>query len=351
MEFKVIKTDQPKLENFDFSDIPFGKYTSDYMVVAEYENNQWNNWRIMPYQAFPMLPKCTTIQYAQTIFEGMKATLGKNDTPLLFRPELNIKRFNLSAQRMCMPEVPEAIFLDAIKAIVKLEKDWIPKGKGKSLYVRPTMYATGDSLGVKPSETYRFIIFTMPSDVYYANPVHLVTEQKYIRAVKGGTGEAKTGGNYAASLFPDKLAKQKGFDQILWLEGDAFQKIQEVGTMNLFFVIDGVAITPKLSGAILRGTTRLNTIEILQDKGYQVEERDIFIQDILDAYHANTLQEAFGVGTAAVVTNVATITHGDLKMVLPDVENRPIASLVYDEIEGLRNGDVEDTRGWMIPVE
>lgn len=350
MKINITRTERSRLKDFNFSDIPFGKHVSDHMLVAEYENNEWQDWRIVPYQTFPMDPKCATIQYAQTIFEGMKATIKNDGIPYLFRPDLNIKRFNRSAERMCMPTINEGDFLQALKAIVSMEKDWIPKGDGNSLYVRPTMYATGNDLGVQPSRSYRFVIFTMPSGMYYSKPVKLITERKYIRAIPGGTGEAKTGGNYAASLYPARLAKENGYDQVMWLEGDQFQKIQEVGTMNLFFVLGGTVVTPRLSGAILRGTTRLNVLDILKDKGYRVEERDIFIDEIIESYNKGELHESFGVGTAAVVSNIVEISHKDEKMILPPIDKRPVASMLYQQIEGLRSGAVEDTKGWMVPV-
>ncbi|MEX0273942.1 MAG: branched-chain amino acid aminotransferase [Flavobacteriaceae bacterium] len=350
MDIQITKTTKPRLADFDFSDIPFGKHVSDHMLVAEYGNGKWMDWRIVPYQAFPMEPKCVTIQYAQCIFEGMKATMGKDQIPVLFRPELNIRRFNLSAERMCMPTVPEDLFMEALKAIVSFEKGWIPQGKGKSLYVRPTMYATGNDLGVKPSHSYRFVIFTLPTDVYYSQPVKLVTENTYIRAVPGGTGEAKTGGNYAASLLPAQRAKQQGYDQVIWLEAPDYKKIQEVGTMNLFFVIDDKVITPRLSGAILRGTTRLTLMELLKDKDIVVAERDITIDEVMEAHHQQKLQEAFGVGTAAVVSHISEITHKGKRIVLPPVAERTIAPMLYHEIEGLRSGEITDKKDWLVPV-
>ena len=350
MQIKIEKIQQSKIADFDFNNIPFGAHVTDHMLVAEYKNGAWHDWRIIPYQGFTMDPLCNTIQYSQSIFEGMKATALKDGTPVLMRPELNIARFNKSAERMCMPTIPEALFLHALKAIVDCEKNWIPKGKGKSLYIRPTLYATGNHLGVKPSDSYRFVIFTMPSDLYFTKPVKLVTENKYVRAFPGGVGEAKTGGNYAASLFPAQLANEKGYDQIIWLEAPEFQKIQEVGAMNLFFVINNKVITPALSGAILRGTTRLSCIEILTEKKIPIEIRDIGIDEIIEAQENNTLQEAFGVGTAAVVSEIIEIHHNETTIRLPKIEDRKISKLLYQEIEGLRCGEIEDTKNWMIPV-
>ncbi|CAM1368021.1 branched-chain amino acid aminotransferase [Tenacibaculum xiamenense] len=350
MQIHIQKTQRSKLADFDFNNIPFGTYVTDHMLVAEYENGVWHDWKIIPYQGFNMDPLCNTIQYSQSIFEGMKATILTDGTPVLMRPDLNITRFNKSAERMCMPTIPQKLFLQALKAIVDCEKKWIPKGKGKSLYIRPTLYATGNYLGVKPSDTYRFVIFTMPSDLYFTKPVKLTTEKKYVRAFPGGIGEAKTGGNYAASLYPAQLANKKGYDQIIWLEAPRFQKIQEVGAMNLFFVINNKVITPSLSGAILRGTTRQSCIEILNEKGIPIEVRDIFIEEVIEAHKNNSLQEAFGVGTAAVVSEIIEINHGVINITLPKIEDRKISKLLYQEIEGLRSGEIEDTRNWMVPV-
>ena len=281
----------------------------------------------------------------------MKATIGADGIPKLLRPDLNIERFNLSAERMCMPAVPDNIFLTALKAITSLEINWIPKAAGSALYLRPTMIATESSLGVTPSDTYTFYIYTGPVQPYFTKPIKLITEQTLIRAVPGGTGEAKTGGNYAGSLLAGQLAKQKGFDQIIWLESPEFKKIQEAGMMNLFFVIGDTVITPKLSGAVLKGTTRTYFIDILKEKNIKVEVRDIYIDEILEAYKNGILKEAFGSGTAAVVSHISEITHGNIHMVLPPEEKDKISNMLYNEINGLRAGTIEDKRNWLVPVK
>jgi branched-chain amino acid aminotransferase len=278
----------------------------------------------------------------------MKATMGADGRPKLLRPELNIERFNLSAERMCMPTVPYDIFINALKAIIAMDAGWVPKAEGSALYVRPTMFATESSLAVTPSDTYTFYIYTGPVQPYFTTPIKLVTEQKLIRAVPGGTGEAKTGGNYAGSLMASQLAKKKGFDQIIWLESPEFKKVQEAGMMNLFFVVKNKVLTPKLSGAVLKGTTRTYFIDILTEQGVEVEVRDIFIDEIIDAFHKGELQEAFGSGTAAVVSQISEIVHGDVTMKLP--EKRVISSMLYNEINGLRSGRIEDKRNWLMAV-
>ncbi|MEO6537778.1 MAG: branched-chain amino acid aminotransferase [Ferruginibacter sp.] len=351
MTIKITKTGNSKLKDIDFNNIPFGKHTSDHMFMMEYVDGQWGNFRIIPYQGIVVDPQSKALQYCQCIFEGMKATIGTDGVPKLLRPDLNIERFNLSAQRMCMPAVPPGIFLQALKAITNLEINWIPKEAGSALYLRPTMIATESSLGVSPSDTYTFYIYTGPVQPYFTKPIKLITEQTLIRAVPGGTGEAKTGGNYAGSLLAAQLAKNKGYDQIIWLESPEFKKIQEAGMMNLFFVIGDTVITPNLSGAVLKGTTRTYFIDILKEKNIKVEVRDIYIDEILEAFEKGNLKEAFGSGTAAVVSHISEITHGNVHMVLPTEEKDKISNMLYNEINGLRAGTIEDKRNWLVPVE
>ena len=350
MIINITQTTNSKLADIDFNDIPFGKYTSDHMFMMDYADGAWGDFRIVPYQALMLDPQSKALQYCQCIFEGMKASIGMDGVPKLLRPDLNIKRFNLSADRMCMPAVPEDIFMQALKAITLCEKNWIPNEVGSALYLRPTMVATESSLGVTPSSTYTFYIYTGPAQPYFNNPVKLVTEQIFIRAVPGGTGEAKTGGNYGASLKAGQLAKQNGYDQIIWLESPAFEKIQEAGMMNLFFVIGDTVITPKLSGAVLKGTTRTYFIDILKEKNFKVEVRDIYINEIIEASKNGTLKEAFGTGTAAVVSHIAEITHGDMHMILP-VDTEKISTMLYNEITGLRAGTIEDKHNWLVSVK
>jgi branched-chain amino acid aminotransferase len=251
-----------------------------------------------------------------------------------------------------MPSFPEEIFLDAIHKLVALDKDWIPEGEGAALYIRPFMFANSGFIGVAASESYKLIIFTGPVGPYYSKPVSLIAETEYVRAAKGGVGEAKAAGNYASSLLPAKLAKEKGYDQVLWLDSVEFKYIQEVGTMNIFFVVDGhKVLTPATDGAILKGITRDCVITILRDKGYQVEERPVSIDEIVDYYKAGLLEGCFGTGTAAVIAQVAEITYKGFRMVLPEVENRVVSHVAKKELVGLRNGTITDTRGWIVPVK
>ncbi len=349
-DIKITKVKESRLPQLDFENIPFGRVFSDHMFVADYENGAWINPRIEPFAPIQMHPASMVLHYGQSIFEGMKASKSLHGKPMLLRPEMHAKRLNASGERMCIPEVPEDLFLDAVHALVDIDKDWIPPSEGSALYVRPYVYATDEFIGVKPSETYRFCIFTGPVGPYYAKPVRLLAEQTFVRAVKGGTGEAKAAGNYAASLLPARQAQQKGFDQVMWLDGNEFKYVQEVGTMNIFFVIDGKVVTPATDGAILKGITRYCVMDILRDKGYSVEERPITIQEIMDAHAAGKLEEVFGTGTAAVVSVVAAIAYEDKTIEIPAPSATSISTIAKAEIDGLRSGRIEDTRSWVVPV-
>lgn len=347
----VTRTKQSRLPEVNFNDIPFGRVFSDHMFVADYENGAWQNPHIVPFERFPIHPASMGLHYGQLIFEGMKASKSHDGKPLLFRPDMHAKRINHSAARMCIPEIPEDLFLEALHQLVALDADWIPPQAGSALYVRPFVFANDEFIGVKPSEKYRFIIFTGPVGPYYPKPVRLLAEATYVRAVKGGTGEAKAAGNYGGALLPARLAQEKGFDQVMWLDGKEFKYIQEVGTMNIFFVIDGRVVTPATDGAILKGITRYSAMTLLKDHGYTVEERPITIDELVDAYQAGKLEEAFGAGTAAVVAHVSEIAYRDVRMVLPPLEDRKVGQWIKNQIDGMRHGDIQDKYGWIVPVK
>jgi len=344
------KVQQSRVDSVDWNNLPFGKIFSDHMFVSDYKDGEWTNDRIVPFGHFTMHPASMVLHYGQAIFEGMKASKLADGTPVLLSPGEHAKRINASARRLMMAEYPEDRFVEAVSQLVKLDADWIPPAEGSALYLRPFMFSTDEFIGVRPSETYRFCIFTAPVGPYYAKPVRLVVEQEFIRAVPGGTGEAKAAGNYAASLLPAHLAQKKGFDQVVWMGGPNMTQVQEVGTMNIFFVIDGEVITPATDGAILKGITRKNFITILRDQGYKVTEREIDIQEIADAHDAGTLQEMFGAGTAAVVSHVAELQFKDKLMVLPEVSERKIGPMLKTYIDGLRTGSVEDKFGWLVKL-
>lgn len=348
---KITKTHNSRLPEVNFKNIPFGRVFSDHMFVAEYYDGAWHDFRIEPFGRFTIHPAAMALHYGQAIFEGMKASKSFDGKPMLFRPEMHAKRLNASAARMSMPAFPEDLFVEALHLLISIDADWIPPQEGSALYIRPFMFANDEFFGVKPSRTYKFIIFTGPVGPYYEHPVRLWAETRYVRAVPGGTGEAKAAGNYAGSLLPARLAQEKGFDQVMWLDGYKFKEIQEVGTMNIFFVIDGKVITPVTDGAILKGITRDSILKILPEKGLDVEVRTLTIDEVVSAYEAGKLQEVFGSGTAAVVSYVSEIAYQNKLLKLPPLEDWKVAPMIKAHIDGLRAGKVEDKNGWVVPVQ
>lgn len=350
-KIKIKAVKKSRVSEVDFDNIPFGRVFSDHMFVADYKNGKWKNARIAPFAEFKIHPANMGLHYGQSIFEGMKASKNQDGVPCLFRPEKHSQRINASAARMCMPAFPEKLFLAGLNELLALDADWIPTNPGASLYIRPLMFASENHIGVAVSQEYTFMIMTGPVGPYYTKPVRLIVENQYVRAVSGGVGEAKTAGNYAASLLPAQLAKAKGYDQVMWMDSKEFKYIQEAGTMNLVFVIDGKVVTPKADGAILKGITLDTFKHILKAKNIPFEERLLSIDEVVEAYKAGKLQEVFGSGTAAVVSHVAEITYNDFTMTLPPIESRTIGNMLYAEINGLRTGTIEDTYGWVHPVE
>ena len=343
----VIKS---RIAEVDFDNLGFGKSFSDHMFVSDYRDGEWHDHRIVPLEKMEIHPANMALHYGQSIFEGLKASKDKDGVPMLFRPDKNIERLNRSAIRMCMPEFPFDVLMEAMKTLVLLERDWIPSSPGSSLYLRPFMFATDEFLGVAASSTYRLIILACPSGVYYSKPVKLLAEDHYVRAVKGGVGEAKTAGNYAASLYPAKMARERGFDQILWLDAIYNKYVQEVGTMNIFFVLKDKVFTPAEDGAILKGVTRNSLIKILRSRGIEVEEKLISIDEVLDEYAKGNLIEMFGAGTAAVVTNVSSLTYKD-KTIDFNESNWALSTDLKNTINQLRTGEMEDTFNFTVRLE
>ncbi|WP_103863489.1 MULTISPECIES: branched-chain amino acid aminotransferase [Aquimarina] len=345
---KITKTSHSKLADIDFDNIPLGKTFTDHMFICEYEDGVWLNPRIEPLELIPTHPAAMALHYGQAIFEGMKATVGENNTPLLFRPEENAKRLNHSAARMGMPAVPEDLFVEAVKQIVGVEKGWIPPQEGSALYLRPFMYADEPFIGMRAATSYKFIVICSPAGPFFTKKIRLYAETEYIRAADGGTGEAKAAGNYAAAILPTEKAKAKGYDQVLWLDANEHKYIQEVGTMNIFFKIDGKFITPNTSGSILKGITRDSAITLLKDKGFEVEERPITIDEVIQYSKEGKLEEAFGTGTAVAIAMVEAIGYNDEVVTLP--EANPVSLDMKNTLDEIKAQKREDTHGWIVPV-
>ena len=343
----IHRTSESRLPGINFNSLAFGRVFSDHMYELDYSEGAWGDPVIRPYAPITLHPSNSALHYGQSIFEGMKATLHQDGRAMLWRPEQHAHRLNHSAERMAMPTLPETTFLDAVHALVDLDKGWIPPSEGSALYIRPFMFAADNAVGVKPSATYKFMIITSPVGPYYTKPVRLLAQKEYIRAAIGGVGEAKTAGNYAAAMLPSMLAQAQGYDQILWLDAKERRYVQEVGTMNIFFVINDRVVTPNTPGTILRGITRKTVMQFLQEANYSVEERPITIEEIVAAHRSGALTEAFGTGTAAVVSPVASIMYEDYDITLPDLD-KSVAGWVKNQINGVRSGRIEDRHGWLI---
>ena len=348
---KMIK--KSHIDEVDFDNLGFGEVFSDHMFSMDYENGKWINPRIEPYGKIEFEPAMCTLHYAQSVFEGLKAFHVKDGSINIFRPEMNLERMNRSNDRMCIPRIDIEMFFDAMNTLIKLERNWIPDKKGYSLYIRPFVFGTENFLGVHSSSTYRFMIILSPVGAYYKegfNPVSLLVPEEYVRAVKGGVGDVKTSGNYAASLLPAEIAQKKGYTQVLWLDGVEHKYIDEVGTMNIFFVIDDELITPPLEGSILSGITRESAIHLARDWGMKVHERRISIDEIIERSRQGRLNGAFGTGTAAVISPVGEIQYKDIKLNINDGEIGPIARRLYDEITGIQYGEKPDRYGWIYKI-
>jgi len=348
-EFVVKKVEQSRINEVDLTNVQFGKNYSDHMLIAYYENGAWKQPEIMPYSNLSLSPATTFMHYGQAIFEGIKAYKDPNGKPLIFRPYDNWKRMNRSAHRMAMPDVPMDIFVDGIKTLVELDSNWIPTGEDTSLYIRPFMFAIDEFIGVRPAEKFMFLIITSPAGPYYNKPVSIFVQDQYVRAFPGGIGYTKAAGNYGMSMYPTMKIKEKGYDQILWTDGFEHKYVQEIGTMNVFFVIGDKVITPDINqDTILAGVTRDSVITLLKEKGIVVEERNISINEIQDAHHAGLLKEAFGTGTAASIAPIYALTYHDDKMELPPMETWDVANWLKKELSDIRYGRKEDTHNWIV---
>lgn len=347
---EVEKVEQSRIDELDVNNIPFAKIYSDHMFVADYANGEWKDQRIIPYQALPLSPANTAIHYGISIFEGMKAYKNAEGEVLLFRPEKNAQRLNVSAERMCIPEIPEEMFMNALTELVRMDSQWVPGKEGTSLYIRPVVFATDEYIGIKPPENFRFMIITCPVGAYYSAPVKVKIETNFVRAVEGGTGYAKTAGNYAASLYPARLAQKEGFDQLVWTDGKTHEYIEESGTMNVMFIIDNKLITAPTSGTILNGITRDSVLTLSRDWGMEVEERPVRVDEIVQAARQNRIQEAFGVGTAATIAHISKIGFEEELFELSDVTERQFSNRVLSTLDEIKTGKVEDKFGWTYKV-
>ncbi len=354
MNITVTRTTTPKAKP-DWNKLGFGKIFTDHMFLMDYNKEQgWHDARIVPFADISLSPACAVFHYAQEMFEGMKAYKAPDGRNLLFRPMKNIERMNNTNERLCIPKVDPDFALKAIKELIKVDEEWIPADDGKSLYIRPFIIATDPFLGVHPSATYLFCIILSPVGAYYAegmNPVKIYVEDEYVRAVKGGTGFAKTGGNYAASLRAQEKAEKLGYTQVLWLDGIHHEYIDEVGAMNVFFLIDGELITPQLEGNILPGVTRDSVISLARSMGVKVTERRLSIKEVVAAAEAGKLEEAFGSGTAAVISPMGELNVEGKKIVINDGKIGALSQKLYDTLTGIQWGKIKDEFGWSVVID
>lgn len=355
MDLQIIKSKALKEKYKDESALGFGKIFTDHMFTMKYSKQQgWHDMKIEPFADFSLSPASMVLHYGQEAFEGLKAYRNEKGDVTLFRPWENMKRMNNTCNRLCIPEFNEEQVLEALYELVRLESEWIPLSSGTSLYIRPTIIATDPYLGVRPSDTYLFYIILSPVGAYYSSglkPVNIYVEKDYIRSAKGGTGSVKTGGNYAASLIASDKAKKNGCEQVLWLDAAQKEYIEEVGSMNIFFKIDGEIVTPALEGSILPGITRDSVIKLAKEIGYTVKEKKISINELIKAHNEGKLEEIFGSGTAAVISPVGGLVYDSKKYVINNNEMGAASQKLYDTLTGIQNGIIPDPFKWMIKIK
>lgn len=345
ISIRVEPTSTSRLSQVDFHNLKFGQIMSDHMLVAEYNHGKWADVSIVPYGDLTISPSMSALHYGQSIFEGIKAYKFEDGTVSIFRPEKNWERFNKSAARLQMPEVPEDIFLGGLKQLLDIDRDWVPSKEGTSLYIRPFMFATESALGVHPSISYKFIVITCPVGAYYSKPISLKVETHYTRAAEGGVGFSKNAGNYALSLYPTQLANDEGYDQIMWTDAIEHKYIEEAGTANLIFRIGDTIITPH-GDTILHGVTRRTIIQLAEEWGYKAEQRKVSVKELIDGIKAGQVAEAFAAGTAATITHIDRIGFEGQDYTLPPVEGREFSNKVLDYLNQLRYGKIADPFGW-----
>ncbi len=345
----IQKSETSKIDQVDFDNLPFGKVFSDHMLVCDYKNGAWESPRIVPYGPISLDPSAKVFHYGQTIFEGMKAYKDENNSISLFRPLDNHKRFNISASRMSMPEIPEAHFIDGLKSLLKLDEKWIPTASGSAMYIRPFMFASGQGFHASPADEYTFIIALAPSGAYFSGEVKVKIEESYSRSANGGVGYAKTGGNYAGQFYPTQLAKKEGYQQVIWTDDHEHEYIEEAGAMNIFVVIGDTLLTGPTSDRILDGITRKSVIKIAEDLGIKVEVRKISVTEVVAAAKDHTLKEMFGAGTAAVISPISGFGFRGTDYKLPELENS-FGSQFKKIITDIQYNRSEDKFGWRVKI-
>ncbi len=346
LDIKVSRTSASRLGKTDFNNLLFGRTFSDHMFEADFEDGEWKNFEIKPYGDIAISPAASALHYGQAIFEGIKAYKQPDGRVGIFRPLRNLERFNISADRMCMPTVPEELFMQSIIQLIDMDRDWVPSKEGQSLYIRPFMFATDAVLGVHASDAYKFVVLTGPAGAYYSKPLRVKIETHYARAVEGGVGYAKTAGNYASSLYPTKQAQKEGFDQLIWTDAKEHAYIEESGTTNVMFVINDTLITPSTRDTILDGVTRHTIIALANAWGMKVEERRVTVEEVITAAKSGTLQEAFGAGTAATIAHISEIGYEGEIYILPNPALRAFSNKALKALNGIRYGLIPDTLGW-----
>ncbi|MBM3187028.1 MAG: branched-chain amino acid aminotransferase [Bacteroidetes bacterium] len=351
INFSIQKAENSKVNAVEWDNLPFGKVFSDHMFLMEYADGEWKQGAIMPFQNISMHPAMSAIHYGQSIFEGLKAYRTDNNEVNIFRPDMNAKRFAESAKRMCMPEVPEEIFMEAIRKLVEIDSNWVTNRPGYSLYIRPYLFATDELVGIKPSDKYKFMIITSPVGMYYSEPVRVKIEEHYTRAAIGGVGRAKAAGNYGASLYPAKQCQIEGFHQLVWTDAKEHKYIEESGTMNIVFQIGGRLISPtEDADTILRGITKRSVLEVAKKWGVEVEERKVLVEEIVTAAKNGTLEDAFGAGTAATIAQIAIIGYRDERLELPPLEGRTLSNKIKAYMDDMKTGRIDDEFGWNYKV-
>ncbi|MEM9857301.1 MAG: branched-chain amino acid aminotransferase [Bacteroidota bacterium] len=350
LNIQINKNPNSKIDQVDFNNIQFGKVYTDHLFVAEFKDGEWNNFRVDPYEDLRISPASPSIHYGISIFEGLKAYKNAKGEVLVFRPDKNFERMNISADRMCMPLIPEQVYYDGLNTLLDIDSQWVPSQSGSSLYIRPFLFSDDDFIGIRPSQDFRFMIITCPVGAYYSKPVKVKIEDHYVRAVEGGSGFCKTGCNYGPAIYPAKLAQEKGYDQLIWTDGKAHKYIEESGTMNIMFIMDGKLVTPALGDTILNGITRDSVLTLARDWGLDAEERQIEVAEVISAAKEGRIQEAFGAGTAATIAQIELIGHDGVDYKLPDIETREFSQKVLKELDDIKYGRIEDKFGWIHKV-